>query len=63
MARRPTPRADHHPGNITQGDQGFRQDEPPAFSQRDVFTSREPVLYDHRERPIYRRIGFTVTRG
>lgn len=62
MARSPVPRADYHPGNITRGDEAFKQQSEPPMSYREVQTRTRPVLYDHTERPIYRRIGFTVAR-
>ena len=55
-------RNDYHPGNITRGDDAFKQQSEPPMARRDVETKERPVLYDHAERPIYRRVGFTVTR-
>lgn len=47
----------YHPGNLT-CDTAFKQDEPPALSERVVTTSSQPVLYDANDRPIYRKAGF-----
>lgn len=55
------PRADYHPGNITRGDDAFKQQAEPPMPHREVTTSR-PVLYTHDERPVYRRVGFEVKR-
>lgn len=52
-------RADYHPGNLTSFSP-YRQDNEPPFSYRSVDTTPRPVLYDHDERPIYRRVGFTL---
>ena len=54
-------RGDYHPGNVTV-QQPYRQESAPPQSYREVETRREPVLYSHDERPIYRRVGFTVKR-
>lgn len=53
---------EYHPGNITRGDDAFKQTPEPPMSRRDVETTNRPVLYSHDERPIYRRVGFTVTK-
>lgn len=55
-------RNDYHPGNITRGDEAFRQQDEPPMSHRQVEMASAPVLYDVHARPIYRRIGFTVSR-
>lgn len=49
---------EYHPGNITRGDDAFRQTSEPPMSRRDVEMVSRPVLYSHDEKPIYRRIGF-----
>lgn len=55
-------RQQYHPGNITRGDEAFRQQSEPPMSHREVETRERPVLYDQHERPVYRKIGFTVTK-
>lgn len=52
-------RAQYHPGNLTSGSP-FHQDDAPPFAARTVETQTRPVLYSHDERPIYRRIGFSL---
>lgn len=54
-------RSEYHPGNITRGDDAFKHQSEPPMSRREVDTRERPVLYDHSEHPIYRRIGFKVT--
>lgn len=51
-------RGDYHPGQLT--GTPFSQDQEPPLAGREVQTKSRPVLYDHLERPIYRRIGFTL---
>lgn len=55
-------RQQYHPGNITRGDEAFRQQSEPPMSHREVETRGRPVLYDRHGRPIYRKVGFTVTK-
>lgn len=52
-------RADYHPGTLT-APSVFSQDAEPPMSARDVTDRQRPVLYDAKERPIYRAIGYSV---
>jgi hypothetical protein len=54
-------RSDYHPGNLTDI-VPFTQPSAPPLPHREVVDTGRPVLYDSSERPIYRRVGFTVTR-
>ncbi len=48
----------YHPGGLTADNGGFKQDEPPPFSERVVVDTQKPCLYDADGRPIYRKVGF-----
>lgn len=52
-------RAEYHPGNLT-AFSPYKQDGEPPHSYRSVDGKARPVLYDHDERPIYRRVGFSM---
>ena len=52
-------RGDYHPANLT-SQSPYKQDDEPPHSYRSVDGKARPVLYDHDERPIYRRVGFEV---
>jgi hypothetical protein len=53
-------RAEYHPADVASPESPFRQNGEPPFSNRSVDGKSQPVLYDHMERPIYRRAGFEV---
>lgn len=55
----PIYRASYHPGNITSA-RPFEHDPEPPQSSRDVTDRQKPILYDAKERPIYRAIGYAV---
>ena len=50
----------YHPANIPTADVCQKQDEPPANNYRTVHRSREPLLYDHNDKPLIRKIGFKL---
>lgn len=52
-------RMDYHPGMLT-APSDFSQDAEPPQSHREVHDRQRPVLYDAKERPLYRAIGYSV---